>query len=275
MATLKDTMKSRLRRVIQFVDSARADPGDTALPVNPLSSDVYFITYPKSGTAWFAFLLGNINLLMSGMDRRMTFFGGDDIIPSLEISRHIPQPSTSFPGFRMIHSHSPYNPHFKNVLLLVRNPVEVMTSYYNYLQQLGAFSGDIRQFVDHPSFGIRAWISHTSGWLDGARASRVRTSLCLVKYEDLRDNPASELREIYSLMGFNLPDPVISAAIERSSLKAMQADEKRFNARNPAWVGFEHVRNEQNAGMRVPIDSDIVEKIRILARPLLDRLGYQ
>jgi hypothetical protein len=57
-------------------------------------------------------------------------------------------------------------------VLLVRNPIEVMASYYKYMTEQGLFAGDIRQFVEHPGLGIAAWIAHTAGWLDGGSAIR-------------------------------------------------------------------------------------------------------
>jgi len=268
-------VKSQIRRFVRFVDSARGDAFDATMPIGHSSSDLYLVGYPKSGNVWFGFMLGNINLLMSGIDRRMTFLGGDDVIPSLEIGRHISQPSTSFPGFRMIQCHSAYNPNYHRVVLLVRHPVEVMASAYKFGIELGLFSGDIRQFIDHPHLGISAWISHTKGWLDGAQAARFRSSLCLVKYEELRSDPVAVLRDIYSLMGFELAEKVIATAVERASFAVMTADEERLSARSPAWVGLQHARREQTAGPRVPIDPELAERIVTLARPILDRLGYE
>jgi len=244
------------------------------MPIHPSIGDLFLVGYPKSGNIWFSFMLGNVNLLMSGIDRRMTFFGGDDVIPSLERGRHIPEPSTSFPGFRVLQCHSSFNPKYSRVILLVRDPVDVIASHYKFLVDLGVFSGDIRQFVDHPGYGIAAWISHTTGWLDGASAARFSVTLCIVRYEELRADPAATLREIYQLLGFELPDHVIATAVERANFAAMQADEARYNARNPAWAGLKHVRREHTAGPRVAIDAELAEKIRTLARPVLDRLGY-
>lgn len=272
---LSGYMKSQVRRLVRFIDSARVDALDTRRPVNPVTGDLYIVGYPKSGNVWFTFMLGNVNLLMSGIDRRMTFFGGDDVISSVEVSRHIPQPSTSFPGFRMIHTHSGYNPNYHRIILLVRHPVDVMASHYKFSVDLAGFSGDIREFVDHPNFGIAAWVSHTKGWLDGAYVSRFRSPVCLVKYEELRNDPVAVLREIYLLMGFEVADKVLSMAVERASFAAMAADEERLNARNPGHAGLQHVRREQARGPRVPMDPELIEKIKALARPVMDRLGYE
>jgi hypothetical protein len=114
---------SRLGQAIRFVTSAMpVDPAAATMPYNPAINDLYLVSYPKSGSTWLAFMLGNVNLLMSGVDRSATFFGMHNVIPDIHISRHIPPPSTSFPGFRMIKCHAAYNPNYHKVILLVRNP---------------------------------------------------------------------------------------------------------------------------------------------------------
>jgi hypothetical protein len=265
----------QLRRAMLFVSSTLpVDPLDAMLPVNPAISDLYLVSYPKSGSTWLAFMLGNVNLLMSGVDRRTTFFGLHDVIPDIHISRHIPEPSASFPGFRMIKCHSFYNPKYHKVILLVRNPVDVMASYYKYMVEQGLYSGTIRELVDHPSFGIAAWNAHTASWLDGAHADFSYCSLCLIKYEQIRADPAAVLRELYSHMGFDLPEKIIATAVERASFAAMRTDEDRLNARHPKRAQFEFVRKVEALGPRVEIDTELGEKIRAATHLVMKRLGY-
>src|ERR1700680_1912974 len=90
-------------------------------PVNPLISDLYLVEFPKFGVTWLSFILANINLLVAGESRLATYFNINDLIPDIQYSRDLPLPDHRFPGFRIIKSHSPYNPSYKKVILLVRN----------------------------------------------------------------------------------------------------------------------------------------------------------
>lgn len=123
-------------------------------------------------------------------------------------------------------------------MLLVRNPIDVMASYYSFLIGLGEFSGSIDGMVDHPDYGITAWTSHTIGWLDGVTP---QASFWFVKYEELRTDPCAVLAELYRLIGFELKPDVISTAVERASFELMRGDEARFVSRHPRlgdWSSF-------------------------------------
>jgi Sulfotransferase domain len=243
------------------------------MPVSPLNSDTYLVSFPKSGVTWLSFLLANVNLLLSGdQQRRATFFNINDLIPDIHVSRHIGRAATQAPGFRILKSHSPYHPGYTKVLLLVRHPLHVMSSYYAYSTGLQQFSGSIEEMIEHPNLGIDAWVRHTAGWLDNARPE---ISFRLIRYEHLRSQPHDHLREVYQLWGFSLQEDTISAAVERSSLRAMAADEERYNAGHPALSGFEFVRRRDDREPRLQLSESVRTRIFNAAQPIVARLGYQ
>lgn len=274
-APIKARMRPVLRRMTRSAAIEEFDRFACPVPIRRAINDVYLVSFPKSGSVWLSFMLANVNLLMSGQDdRRATFFNLHDLIPDVHASRDIPERESGFPGFRIIKSHAEYNSLYLNVILVVRDPVHVMASYYKYMTEQNGFGGTITEFVGHPDFGIDAWASHTMGWLNGAHPDFSFCSLCLVKYEELCGDPHGTLREIYRLMGFDLKDEVIAEAVERSSVVSMQAEEERLNARHPSRRGFEFVRKAGAVGPRVAIDASLRQKIVNQAQPVLTRLGY-
>jgi hypothetical protein len=71
-------LHSQLRRTMLFVSSTLpVDPLDAMLPINPAINDLNLVSYPKSGSTWLAFMLGKVNLLMSGIDRWTTLRSPD------------------------------------------------------------------------------------------------------------------------------------------------------------------------------------------------------
>jgi hypothetical protein len=248
------------------------DDYNLTMPTEPANTDLYLVAFPKSGITWLSYMMANINLLMSGkIGQRASLFNLNDLIPDIHVSRNLVPPTMSFPGFRIIKSHSNYNPKYTKVILLVRNPIDVMASYFVFLTALNQFSGSISEMITHPSFGVGAWTSHTTGWLDNARPEM---SFCLVKYEDLRNDPQDSLRELYRLMGIDLSDETLTVAAERSNLFSMRSDEDHFNTRHPALAGFEFVRRGADRGPRTVMDERSLQIIREAAGSTFSRLGY-
>lgn len=231
----------------------------STMPVEPLNTDLYLVAFPKSGVTWLSFMLANVNLIASGnLQQRATFYNINDLIPDIHLSRNIAAPAAKFPGFRMIKSHSPYNPRYTKVLYLIREPLHVMASYYAFLTGLGMFSGDMREMVEHREFGVQAWVSHVEGWIKNVQP---QISFSVLKYEELKARPHQKLRELYQMWGFELDENVFSTAAARASLAAMRSDEALYNATNPSLKNFKFVREGGADGTRLPVDESLSHRI--------------
>lgn len=242
------------------------------LPANPRADDLYLVEFPKSGVTWLSFLIGNANLLLSGEeDRAVTFFNLNDFVADIEVNRHLnpaPQPPL---GFRLIKSHAAFNRFYTKAIYLVRDPRNVMASYWHFLTQLGFYKRSLSVMIDDRRFGIESWRRHVASWLDEAEPSQ---SVMVLKYEDLLRDAAGELKRVYRMLGRDLPDEVARLAVERSSIERMREDETMFNASHPALSGFDFVRKDAIAGPRQPLSPGDVERITRVALPLMTRLGY-
>lgn len=242
------------------------------LPANPRADDLYLVEFPKSGVTWLSFLIGNANLLLSGeQDRAVTFFNLNDFVADIEVNRHLNPGPQSPLGFRIIKSHAAFNRFYTKVIYLVRDPRNVMASYWHFLTQLGFFKGTLSAMIDDPRFGIESWRRHVASWLDEAAPSQ---SVMVLKYEDLLRDAPGELRGIYRMLGRELPEDVTRLAVERSSIERMREDEALFNGSHPALGGFDFVRKGAASGPRQPLSQGDIERIMRAAEPLMARLGY-
>jgi len=202
------------------------------LPINPQHNDVYLVGYPKSGITWLSYLLGNINLIKSNLQQRMTYYNHHQYIPDIHVSRKIKKKILPFPGFRMIKSHSAYNPFYDFVILLIRNPFDVIVSYYYFMKSLNLFQGDLMSFIKDNKYGIDAWVTHLSSWIDKPTDAQ---RLYLLRYEDLKANTFDEVKQLYKIIGFKIEDKVIEKAIGFCSFERMKKDETFYRARNPNY----------------------------------------
>jgi hypothetical protein len=241
-------------------------------PAFPRNDDLYLVEFPKCGVTWLSFLIANTNLLLRGeTHQRATFFNISGHVAELGVSRDIPLVVPATPGFRVIKSHSRYNPNFKRVFYMVRDPRAVMVSYHAFLQQTGWLKTTLEELVEHPEHGVRAWCDHICGWMERVPASH---SFTLIKYEELLSNPAGELRTLYNLLGFEVSDSVLTEAIERSSVEKMRQDENLYNSRHPQRSKLEFVRKGKLGGTREPLSADLQRRIEELADDVMIKLGY-
>ena len=232
--------------------------------------DTFLVEFPKSGVTWLTFLLASVNLKMSGIERRPTFFSINDMVPDIHTSRYLPPP-LPFPGHRMIKSHATYNPLYAKVLYLVRDPRDVLPSYHAFMIKLGWYRGSLSDLVRDKRSGIDSWCRHVGGWLSLTRPS---VSFNLVRYEDLRADTLQTLRIIYRLLGFTIDDETLKEAIAAASLDAMRADEAFYAQRNlslPQDFAFVRKGGSEHREELAPDDLAYITK---RAGSLMERLEY-
>ncbi len=195
-------------------------------PVERRHDDLYLVSFPKSGNTWLSFLMANIHLKLSNINREVNFFNIHDFIPDIHGSRDLKRNILPFPGHRVIKSHSVFNPFYRKVIYIIRDPRDVMVSYYWFLKNLGSFNGSLSEMIRSPLFGINAWCKHVQSWVEKTPAS---VSIDFVRYEDLKSNPSEVLRRLYKLLGYTIPNDIFLESIELSSFENMKKLEEFYN----------------------------------------------
>lgn len=241
------------------------------LPAERYDDDLFVVEFPKSGVTWLTFLLANVNAQLAEDRRAVTFFNLNDFVPDVQSASHVGVPHATLPGFRFFKSHAPYMSEYRKVFYLVRDPRHVMVSYWKFLTSLGWFHGNLEQLVTDRTHGIRAWMEHVTGWLDGIHPS---ASFALIRYEDLLANPHGELGRLYRLLGMPVTDELIAAAVQRSSIERMRELEAEAAASHPALKNFEFVRRSAPGAARTPVPDRVRQMIEREAAAVMERIGY-
>lgn len=196
------------------------------LPDNYSLSDVFVVSFPKSGNTWLRFLIANAIKIKYKVERDVNFFSIHDILPDVHISSKIvsqgPFGIRELP--RIIKSHTEFNPYYSRVILLVRDPKDVVISFYHYLKNYKKIPADITmsEFIRDKKYGAPAWVEHTGSWLRSYKAGYI---VRVFRYEDLKDNTAKELGEIMNLIGISLTSDELTKAVELSSINVMKRSE--------------------------------------------------
>ncbi len=251
--TIKNIVKSEY---INFHENMRCRLYKRYLPANPRHDDVFIVGFPKSGMTWLNFLLANVNVAMSDMDTEITFYNSNQYIPDIHVSRLLSDPILAFPGFRMIKSHASYNPYYNFVIYIIRNPYDVMVSFYHFLKGLNQFDKDFENFIKNEKHGVAKWVEHVESWLAKNTSAQ---RLHLVRYEDLKKNPADELDKIYKNLGKKIKQEALDYAVEMSSFDTMKKSESFYNMNDPNY-SLNFIRTGRIMGNE--IDQDHKEIIR-------------
>src|SRR5215470_5689419 len=88
--------------------------------------DVFLVSYPRSGNTWTRFLLGNLIY----QHEPVTFSNVESRIPEIYFNpdramRRLPRP-------RILKSHECFQPQYRRVIYIVRDPRDVAVSYYHH-----------------------------------------------------------------------------------------------------------------------------------------------
>ena len=201
-----------------------------ALPKNPMHDDIYLVEFPKSGVTWLSHIVGNIELQLRGMNETVTYYNHHRYVTDIHkvggaaIHRKLDR--------TFIKSHSPYNPYYYFVVYLLRNPFDVMVSYYNYMTAHGVVM-DFDAFVKSQRYGIPLWKANVDGWLKSGLSDQ---KLHLMKYEALLIDPHGTVRDIYTEFGVTLDETVLNKAIELSDIGIMRKHEDHYRKFNPNYT---------------------------------------
>ncbi|NWF36773.1 sulfotransferase domain-containing protein [Mariprofundus sp. KV] len=191
-------------------------------PLTVRESDVFIVSYPKSGNTWTRFIIGN---LIS--EDEVNFLNVESRVPDIYV---LPDSDLKkLKGPRIIKSHEYFDPRYKKVICIVRDPRDIAVSYMHFLRKMGWIPADssmeafIDKFLDGSLDSYGSWGDNVGSWL-GARADD--DGFLLLRYEDMLAAPGEALESISLFLGLNASQERIERAIELSSFDRMRSLEK-------------------------------------------------
>jgi len=193
-------------------------------PIDPSIDDLWLVEFPKSGITWLSFMIANVMSVMSDDKKSITMLNINDYVPDIHMSRYLPA-QRLWPYHRIIKSHSRVNRGYVKIVYLVRDPWNVMRSYYNMVLGLGWRDGSFTDFIRDRRLGIDSWVKHVDGWLS---KSRDFDKIYFVKYEDIRSDPKNAIYDIFKSFGYSVGHDILDLAVQRSSLHEMKSLESKL-----------------------------------------------
>jgi hypothetical protein len=101
---------------------------------------------------------------------------------------------------------------YKYAIGLLRDPRDVMVSYYHYKKHRGgAYEGNFQSFIRDSHYGLQNWFKHYSSWINYWDV--------IIRYENLRSNTHKEFLKIFNLLNIEDRCSYLPEAIRLSNLK--------------------------------------------------------
>ncbi len=299
-------MAETIRKILYIANYLlEKDIAGRALKVFP--DDVFLVSYPKSGNTWTRFLLGNL----MNPDESITFANVERKVPDIYVESKMTLKKTPRP--RVIKSHECFDPRYRRVIYIVRDPRDVALSAYHYDRKgrniPDGFPIDTyvstRFMKTDEYFGT--WGEHAGSWLVNSKnifqISRLNNGymgtmgswgenvmswlgarghdreFLLVRYEDLLEDAQREMTRISEFLGLaHISPEQIARAVELSSAENMK---KLEVAVGDQWVTSKQtrkdipfVRSAKSGQWQKTLPSASVAEIESAWGPVMKLLGY-
>lgn len=243
--------------------------------VSPDASDVWIVSYPKSGNTWTRFLIANLiagdeSVDWSNIERRVP----DVYITRDPVLRKLPRP-------RYIKSHEAYRPEYRRVVFIVRDPRDVAVSYYHFVRKAKMLPADatmddfLSRFMEGRIDPYGPWGENVGSWLGARRGS---ADFLVVRYEDLLENAEAELARIAGMLGLPADERRLRLAVENSRADRMreleQSQRGKHKLLKTSRSDIPFVRVAKSGQWRSELPPEAVQRIESAWGPVMRELGY-
>jgi hypothetical protein len=246
-----------------------------ALTVYP--DDTFLVSFPRSGNTWTRFLVCNL----INADNPVTFAGLESRIP--EIYDVPDRVLRAFPRPRIVKSHECFDPRYKKVIYIVRDPRDVAVSYYEFQLKRKVVTEDcgLEEFVPRfiesefePNTG--SWGDHVVSWLATRQG---HPNFLLLRYEDMQARTVEESTKIAAFLGLDSNPKRVARAVELSSADRMRKLEKEQAHQWKETKGTRQdkpfVRKAVSGGWRTALPKRSVAQIESAWGEIMRSLGYE
>lgn len=124
----------------------------------------------------------------------------------------------------------------KPVLLLVRDPRDVLVSSYHHAKyRHGRYQGSLSEFIRMPENGIDKILISLNRWNESKGNAR---SFTVMTYEDMHGDARTCLREVVKMIGLAPDESAIGSAVEFSSFENMKKMESENTLKDVRLANF-------------------------------------
>ena len=246
-------------------------------------SDIFIVSYPKSGTTYLCLILANILKDLQKDPRRVDFYSVHDYVPDLHAN---PQRINQISPQRFIKTHESFEEwnsrisvkgrgvNYPRVIYLIREGKKTMASSYMYARAMSVKPISFSDFIMREKSSRGAWDDHVNGWLlqdNGIDKKMVQ----IIKYEDLLENTLEVIKSLLEFSGLNVGEGAINKAIENSDIYKIRELESQFGN---GVIYFDREYKFARDGSKREISERVIREVNEYfennGKEVLDQLGY-
>ena len=238
--------------------------------------DTFLVSYPKSGNTWARFLIANL----VHPHEKIDFSNVNRMIPGPEVTRNRDLMRTPRP--RIVKSHQYFDPRYRRVIYIVRDPRDVVVSQYHFQRKRKLVADQyplseyVGRFIAGQTSFYGSWGEHVASWLATRHG---RPGFLLLRYEDMVEDTARELSKVASFLGLSSTPGMILQAVERSSADRMRTLEKSqaqlFTSTKNTRQDIPFVRAAGAGGWRAALPEACALQLDEAWGNLIQWLGYE
>jgi hypothetical protein len=208
-------------------------PKDFVSIKNTTANDIFIAGFPKSGNTWMQNLIAGVQygIETSLLPDTLT----QELVPDIHGKKYYKR----FSDCTFFKSHDLPSENMKRVIHLVRDGRDVMASYFAMNKAMGKNITLKDMIISGKDIYPSKWHEHTRQWLNNP----FNAEILIVKYEDLINDPFTQLKAVLEFAKLDRTDEVINRAIQGNSFVEMKRKEAEFGWNNKNW-------NTENAFMR-------------------------
>jgi hypothetical protein len=190
-----------------------------------LDSDVFLVSYPRSGNTWMRTIIAEIIYGKSG--KSLDKIG--DYVPDIHF-HDVDRMTLKHP--RVIKSHFAFTEEYKRVIYITRDPRDVFISYHKYLQQRNRYENSLDNFIIDICNGKifpGTWRDHVNSWVfENPRKHHMADSnFMIIRYECLMKETEKNIAAVADFLGSNPSPRRIKKITYKSSIQHMKKKEKK------------------------------------------------
>lgn len=268
-------IKKCFKRIFRLEERANTTSQSTLalekfIPISETQDqDVFIAGFPKSGNTWMQNLISGVLFGIS------TEFLPDKLTQELVPDMHYKKHYKRFLDFTCFKTHDLPKKKYRRVIYLVRDPRDVMVSYFHFKKHLGLKS-NIEEMVLSQDGELNQWKKHVNQW----KLNPFNSEIIITRYEDLVNETSGEIKKIGDFLKVERSDEVLKNAVAGNSFKMMQKKEELLGLDNEKndlirKSGGKFFRKGKIGSYKEELSEDLINKISVIAQEEMKYFGYK